>query len=559
MMKRGVFILLVAGLTVGMFNFVAPPAAHALSGGQFEPNRIVDDNMFFNANSMSLSDIQSFLNAKVPTCDTNGTQSSSHYDSSRNKYYTRAEWGNINGYPAPFTCLKNYHQDTTNKGAETNLCSGYNGSANQSAAEIIYNVAQACGVSPQVLIILLQKEQSLITDDWPWPVQYDKATGYGCPDTAPCNPVYAGFFNQVYMAARQYKNYRANPQSFAYAVGRNSYIQYNPNAGCSGTQVFLYSSATAGLYNYTPYQPNQAALSNLYGTGDGCSAYGNRNFWRMYNDWFGATTSDSQAHSINFVRLNHSSNHAEVVTFSSISSYTYQSKYSLSSYPAVPIDGAVIPLFKPNGDLSFIRLNHSSGHVEIVTYSAISGFKDMVGYNLSGYPAVAPDGAVVPLFRPNGDLSFIRLNHASKHVEVVTYSASSGFKDLIEYSLAGYPAIPVDGAVFPLFKPNGDLSFIRLNHSSGHTEIVTYSRRSSFADLEQYSLTGYPSIPIDGAVIPEFLPNGDLSFIRLNHYSGHAEVVTFSAYGDFTRLYDYELTGYPAVTPDGSVHPGFTR
>ncbi|MFZ1523014.1 MAG: hypothetical protein WAS94_03260, partial [Candidatus Saccharimonadales bacterium] len=39
----------------------------------------------------------------------------------------------------------------------------------------------------------------------------------------------------------------------------------------------------------TPYRPNQAALNNLYGTGDGCSAYGNRNFWRFYTDWFGST------------------------------------------------------------------------------------------------------------------------------------------------------------------------------------------------------------------------------------------------------------------------------
>ncbi len=31
-------------------------------------------------------------------------------------------------------------------------------------------------------------------------------------------------------------------------------------------------------------------MNNLYGTGDGCSAYGNRNFWRMYTDWFGSTT-----------------------------------------------------------------------------------------------------------------------------------------------------------------------------------------------------------------------------------------------------------------------------
>jgi len=51
----------------------------------------------------------------------------------------------------------------------------------------------------------------------------------------------------------------------------------------------MQNAATAALYNYTPYQPNKAALDNLYGSGNSCSAYGNRNFWRMYNDWFGPT------------------------------------------------------------------------------------------------------------------------------------------------------------------------------------------------------------------------------------------------------------------------------
>src|SRR5207253_1333233 len=77
------------------------------------------------------------------------------------------------------------------------------------------------------------------------------------------------------------------PQLFNYSIGNNSFVGYNPNSGCGGTNITMSNQATAGLYNYTPYQPNQAALNNLYGTGDSCSAYGNRNFWRMYWDWFG--------------------------------------------------------------------------------------------------------------------------------------------------------------------------------------------------------------------------------------------------------------------------------
>ncbi len=256
-----------------------------LSGSSFNASRIIDDGVFFNSNTMNPGDIQNFLNAKVPTCDTNGTQPSTHAG-----YPTRADWGRANGVAPPYTCLRHFVQAIPSLGADA-YCEGIGGGT-KSAADIIYNVARACNINPQALIVLLQKEQSLISDDWPWPIQYRTATGYGCPDTAPCDAEYYGFFNQVYNAARQFRRYVALPGSFNYAIGRNSYIAYNPNAACGGSNVTIQTQATAALYNYTPYQPNGAALNNLYGTGDGCSAYGNRNFWRMFNDWFGSTLID---------------------------------------------------------------------------------------------------------------------------------------------------------------------------------------------------------------------------------------------------------------------------
>jgi hypothetical protein len=108
-------------------------------------------------------------------------------------------------------------------------------------------------------------------------------------------------------------------------------------------------------------------------------------------------------------------------------------------------------LFWPNGDLVFIRLNHSSGNVELVSYSASSNYKKIANYTLAGYPAVPGDGAVVPRFKPNGDLSFIRLNHSSGNVEIATYSASSNYKQLIDLRLTGYPSVVPDGSVIPLF------------------------------------------------------------------------------------------------------------
>ena len=288
-MKRSLHVLLVCLYLVStiQLRLFIPQPASALTGSSFNPGRIIDDAIFFNPASMTPQDIQAFLASKNPSCDTNGTKPISSGSST-----TRAQWAAQNNKPLPpYTCLKDFSQSVPARGPDE-YCSGSVSAGVKTAAEIIKSVADACSINPQVIIVLLQKEQSLITDEWPWPRQLEAATGYSCPDTAPCDPEFAGFFNQVYYGTRQFQRYAKSSSSFNYRATRSSYVLYNPNAGCGGTNVYIQNQATAGLYNYTPYQPNGAALSNLYGTGDDCSAYGNRNFWRMFNDWFGTTIGD---------------------------------------------------------------------------------------------------------------------------------------------------------------------------------------------------------------------------------------------------------------------------
>ncbi|MDD7945111.1 hypothetical protein PUW79_10765 [Microbacterium sp. NE2HP2] len=185
-----------------------------------------------------------------------------------------------------FTCLKDYRQNTDNRPSDR-YCNGYEGRGNESASTIIDRVARSCGISQKVILVLLEKEQSLVTWNAPTARAYAAATGQGCPDTAPCDSATLGFFYQVYYAARQYKIYKAFPQDFGYQAGRWNNILYHPYNNCGTQRVYIENQATAGLYIYTPYVPNQAALNNMYGKGDTCSSYGNRNFWRLYTDWFG--------------------------------------------------------------------------------------------------------------------------------------------------------------------------------------------------------------------------------------------------------------------------------
>jgi len=252
---------------------------HALSGGQFSAGDIIDDSVFNNTGTMSANDIQNFLNSKVPVCDTNGTQM---YNSTE----TRAQYSATQGYSPPFTCLKDYTMAVPTVAASPNNCAAI-AAGTESSAQIIYNISQACGINPQVLITLLQKEQGLVTDTWPWSIEYQSATGYGCPDSSACNTSYYGLFNQLYNSALAFKEYGNNPSNYNYVAGQNNSILYNPNRSCGSSNVFIENQPTADMYIYTPYQPDQAALNNLYGSGDSCSSYGNRDFWQYFNNWFG--------------------------------------------------------------------------------------------------------------------------------------------------------------------------------------------------------------------------------------------------------------------------------
>ena len=250
----------------------ASPARAWVSGSLWDPGYIISDQQFFDGDAMSAAEIQSFLNAKVPTC--------------------HPEWSD--GPHDPIVCLKDYRQTTITRAADDYCPNAYVGASNETAATIIYKVAQACNVSPKVILVTLQKEQGLVTHSWPSSYRFDKAMGYGCPDDGTgCMSEYFGFQNQVWRAARQFQRYRLLPTSYNYRAGVTNLIGYHPSSACGYQSVYIQNSATAALYNYTPYVPNTAALNAMPGTGDSCSSYGNRNFWMYYWEWFGSPVDSS--------------------------------------------------------------------------------------------------------------------------------------------------------------------------------------------------------------------------------------------------------------------------
>ncbi|MFT2816928.1 cell wall-binding repeat-containing protein [Leifsonia sp. A12D58] len=199
------------------------------------------------------------------------------------------------------SCLNIFKMNTTTTTMQTlspgdpyGTCAPYIGEQNESAARIIYKVQRACGISAKVLLVVLQKETSLVTSKGPSDAYLQKALGYGCPDTGSCDPNYYGFFRQIYGAGRQFTWYN-NPSGShtSIKIGQLNTRYYNKNSTCGSSSVLIANKATAALYYYTPWQPNASALAGDWGVElpDKCASYGNLNFWRQYSAWFGDPTS----------------------------------------------------------------------------------------------------------------------------------------------------------------------------------------------------------------------------------------------------------------------------
>lgn len=224
----------------------------------FDAGNIISDFVMSDYTSMSEQDIQMFLKSKNPCNDTNLSKAT---------YYS---WHNYHIVDGHFVCMADESFD------------------GESAAHIIWQAAQDYHINPRVLIVLLEKEQGLVTDTWPnADLQYRSATGYGCPDTAACDSQYYGFRNQIRNAAELFR-WILDYGSKYYPLGYNN-VRYNPNVECGSSTIYISNHATAALYQYTPYQPNNDVLNSQPGSVVNCGAYGNINFYYYFTEWFGDT------------------------------------------------------------------------------------------------------------------------------------------------------------------------------------------------------------------------------------------------------------------------------
>lgn len=459
-------------LTSSGLSLLIPSASvSALTGGDFNAGHIIDDSVFTNQ-SLNVGNIQSFLNGQQPNCDTNGTKSISYWyngsnghinvtsdgsfiTTNRATYGQRyADWWNnntsdaagrtrpgsyiANQSVAPYVCIQSYAENPST--GQNNL---HNPTASipggQSAAQIIWNAGQTYGINPEVILVTLQKEQGLISDDWPWANEYSEAMGYNCPDTPQGCSGFAGFADQVNSAAKQYRHYLTNPNEFNYTIGNNN-ILYAPTSQCSASSIVnIQNQATAALYDYTPYQPDNNVLAHTNPTGstsgpgaavagDNCGAYGNRNFWWYFNTWFGSSLAFNVAYNWHSLAVDSTGDTVTIpVTLTQQPSAPVQITFAISDTSRAQIIVNQSLFYNPS------NWNSLSGHS--ITIKGLNSSSGSAGFTLSVSQVISDDGrysneplayySKQPMFwQQNSERAVYRLYKSSINRHAYTVSAS---------------------------------------------------------------------------------------------------------------------------------------
>ncbi|MDD5290038.1 MAG: hypothetical protein PHT40_02455 [Patescibacteria group bacterium] len=182
---------------------ILAPVAPALAQFTFNPHYVLSDQELTNYSSMTIDQINAFLKSK----------------------------GGI---------LANYIDPNVR----------------MSIPQLIYESSQMYKINPRYALVLLQKEQSLITDEAPTQGQLNWATGYGCPDSGGCNPKYQGLGNQIDWGVGAIRFYLDNPNQFRFQTGRTYTVD--------GQSVTMQNDATTALYIYTPHLHGNESLARIW-------------------------------------------------------------------------------------------------------------------------------------------------------------------------------------------------------------------------------------------------------------------------------------------------------
>lgn len=375
-----------------LFAFVAAVAtllSAASPALAFDPNYIISDAELTDAFSMDLNQIRSFLSSRGALGDM------------RLEDYTgRTRW----------------------------------------AADIIWYAAQNHSINPKVLLVMLQKEQSLIEDEDPSQKQLDWAMGYGvCDDCSMNDPAvqrWQGFGKQVNSAAMQFtEGYLVDIENYGVTAGK-----YGPGVPVtiSGESVTPENAATAALYAYTPHLHGnqnfatlwQAWFGREYPSGTLVQVPGEDGVWLLEGGYKRAITSESALQS----RFN--ANLIVQISQSTLDSYPEGSSISLPNYSLVQdedggiyllVDDTLRPIdsmetFRTIGFSTDELVSITNEEVEkyelgtTITTSTVAPQGQLYQLSTNGAVFYIQDGKRHPIF----DVSILNARFAGKSIRAIT-------------------------------------------------------------------------------------------------------------------------------------------
>ena len=306
----------------------------------FNKDLLIDDIVFSNSGSMNSGAIDAFLNARNSCLSPNS------------------------GFSAPLPTGYNPND-------------GFLYGANATAGAVIATSAQVYGLNPQVLLVTLQKEQSLVTSTTCSTNTIAKAMGYGCPDSGGSysysglnlytrsgttytsvngicvnSAAKAGFSQQTIRAAWLLKfSQERSLGNTGWAVIQGNWDNTDDLSACysgymtqgtfkrcpngsatyydgwatiDGVATHMNSGATASLYRYTPHFP------------------GNQNFVSIFESWFGPTTGIASVIGMtNVTQPDSSPARGQTISYTMIFSNYHSSAITLDAVGVVGRQGSI--------------------------------------------------------------------------------------------------------------------------------------------------------------------------------------------------------------------------
>jgi hypothetical protein len=234
-------VTLLVSLTLGLSG-LSPARADDISTAvasssaypaDFHPGLIISDDAFYDAGALSTTEIKDVITTRGANCVSTKDR----------------------------TCLKDLTPSKTvtlTSNQNGNGCKPVTFAEGNRAWTVIGKVAKACSISPKVLLVTIQKEQSGLTQARPQ-ATWDKMMGLGCPDGKPCNPAYAGYEKQLYFGADRLRAYR----TWSTYPAIKAFNAQTPYTTLDSHTFVIHNVATASLYQYTPWVSSNYSFFSL--------------------------------------------------------------------------------------------------------------------------------------------------------------------------------------------------------------------------------------------------------------------------------------------------------